>query len=46
MNSSYYQNKVNQLDKEIAEIMNATENWVRVTFYRGKEKIKEDNNDE
>lgn len=32
--------------KEIAEIMNATENWVRVTFYRGKEKIKEDNNDE
>ncbi len=30
--------------KEIAEIMNATETWVRVTFYRGKEKIKEDNN--
>lgn len=32
--------------KEIAEIMNTTETWVRVTFYRGKEKIKEDNNDE
>lgn len=32
--------------KEIAEIMNKSENWVRVTFYRGKEKIKEDNNDE
>lgn len=30
--------------KEIAEIMNKTETWVRVTFYRGKEKIKEDNN--
>lgn len=28
--------------KEIAEIMNTTETWVRVTFYRGKEKIKED----
>lgn len=32
--------------KEIAEIMNTNENWVRVTFYRGKEKIKEDMNDE
>ncbi len=32
--------------KEIADIMNTTETWVRVTFYRGKEKIKEDNNDE
>ena len=32
--------------KEIAEIMNTKENWVRVTFYRGKEKIKEDMNDE
>lgn len=31
--------------KEIAEIMNTTETWVRVTFYRGKEKIKEDNNE-
>lgn len=28
--------------KEIAEIMNTSETWVRVTFYRGKEKIKED----
>lgn len=27
--------------KEIAEIMNTTETWVRVTFYRGKEKMKE-----
>ena len=26
--------------KEIAEIMDKTENWVRVTYYRGKEKIK------
>lgn len=32
--------------KEIAEIMNTTETWVRVTFYRGKEKIKEENNNE
>lgn len=32
--------------KEIAEIMNTNENWVRVTFYRGKEKIKEDMNNE
>lgn len=32
--------------KEIAEIMNTSETWVRVTFYRGKEKIKEDNNNE
>lgn len=31
--------------KEIAEIMNTTETWVRVTFYRGKEKIKEDNDE-
>lgn len=27
--------------KEIAEIIGRTENWCRVTFYRGKEKIKE-----
>ena len=26
--------------KEISEIMNKTESWVRVTFYRGKEKLK------
>lgn len=31
--------------KEIAEIMNTTETWVRVTFYRGKEKMKEDNDE-
>ena len=27
--------------KEISEIIGKTENWCRVTFYRGKEKIKE-----
>ena len=27
--------------KEIGEILNKTENWARVTFYRGKEKLKE-----
>ena len=27
--------------KEIADIMNKTESWARVTFYRGKEKLKE-----
>lgn len=27
--------------KEIANILNKTENWARVTFYRGKEKLKE-----
>lgn len=27
--------------KEIAEIMDKTENWVRITFYRGKEKLRE-----
>lgn len=32
--------------REIGEIMGRTENWVRVTFYRGKEKLKEDNEDE
>ena len=26
--------------KEISEILGKTENWCRVTFYRGKEKIK------
>lgn len=26
--------------KEIGEIMDRTENWARVTFYRGKEKLK------
>ena len=27
---------------EIAEILNKTSNWARVTYYRGKEKIKEE----
>ncbi len=27
--------------KEIADILNKTENWARVTFYRGKKKLKE-----
>ena len=26
--------------KEIAEVSGKTENWARVTFYRGKEKLK------
>ena len=25
--------------KEIADILNKTENWARVTFYRGKQKL-------
>ena len=32
--------------KEIAEILDKTETWARVTFYRGKEKLKEGNYDE
>lgn len=28
--------------KEIGEIMSKTENWARVTFYRGKEKIRKE----
>ena len=27
--------------KEIATILNKTANWARVTFYRGKNKLKE-----
>ncbi len=27
--------------KEIADILNKTETWARVTFYRGKQKLKE-----
>ena len=27
--------------KEIGVILNKTENWARVTFYRGKNKLKE-----
>ncbi len=32
--------------KEIGEIMGKTETWVRVTFYRGKQRLKEDNKNE
>lgn len=32
--------------KEIAEILNKTENCARVTFYRGKQKLKEVENNE
>lgn len=32
--------------KEIGEIMNKTENWARVNYYRGKQKIKEENENE
>lgn len=32
--------------REIGEIMGKTETWVRVTFYRGKEKLKEGNQNE
>lgn len=28
-------------NEEIAEIMNKTPNWVRVTYFRGKQKLKE-----
>ncbi len=31
--------------KEIGEIMDKTENWARVTFYRGKEKLRKDLNE-
>ena len=27
--------------KEIGDIFNKTENWARITFYRGKQKLKE-----
>ena len=32
--------------KEIGMILNRTENWARVTFYRGKQKLKEGDEDE
>ena len=33
--------------KEIGEILNKSENWARVNFYRGKQKLKEgDENEE
>ena len=31
---------------EISQIMNKTTNWARITFFRGKEKLKEEFNDE
>ena len=31
---------------EIGEILGKTSNWARVTYYRAKQKIKEENNDE
>lgn len=30
--------------KEIGNILNKTENWARVTFYRGKNQLKEEDN--
>lgn len=32
--------------EEIGQIMNKTANWARVTFFRGKQKIKEENKNE
>lgn len=32
--------------KEIGTILNKTENWARVTFYRGKNQLKEDDKNE
>lgn len=32
--------------KEIGNILNKTENWARVTFYRGKNQLKEDDKNE
>ena len=32
--------------KEIGEIMGQTENWARVTFYRGKEKLRKELTDD
>lgn len=31
---------------EIAEVLGKTANWARVTYYRGKQKIKEENDNE
>lgn len=28
--------------KEIGEVMGKTENWARVTFYRGKERVRKE----
>ena len=27
--------------KEVGEVLGKTENWARITFYRGKEKLRE-----
>ena len=32
--------------KEIGDILNKSENWARVTFYRGKQKMKEGDSNE
>ncbi len=32
--------------KEIGQLLGKTETWARVTFYRGKQKLKEDNSNE
>lgn len=32
--------------EEIGEILGKTANWSRVTFYRAKQKIREENKDE
>ena len=32
--------------KEIGDILNKTENWARVTFYRGKQKLREGDKNE
>ena len=32
--------------KEIGEIMGRTENWARVNFYRGKEKLRKEWNED
>ena len=38
---------IQQLVSEIGEVLNKSENWARVTYYRGKEKLrKELDNDE
>ena len=32
--------------EEIGEVLGKTSNWARVTFYRAKQKLKEDNENE
>lgn len=38
----YLRLEENMSFKEIGKILNKTENWVRVTFFRGKQKINEE----